>query len=301
MPPIDDLHLREDLSRHENRINVALFGLMTQDWLRKWFLEQLDLQDDAVLYPPQNTDGGLRPDLKVIAPDDGRTLAWIEVELGSDVPQADRYRRHYSEPVKTVWGRQSDGGDLSLEEVAHRLAGQPHLSPQTRVNVRHLHDQILEALEGHSKSQHRDNVSDEMLGHPLVKGLRKRLGDRLLFDLGPNEPPPPGCFRADTVGKGGFSLQVRRRDTNGTVALMSITNWNWLILPSRLKLNRCLPGHRVEVRAYLSLVSNIGCDVDVPGNNAKPRLRLDEVTDTVLRELDEWVSRMKPLATHRRA
>ena len=300
MPPIDDLHLREDLSRPENRINVALFGLMTQDWLRKWFLEQLDLQDDAVLYPPQNTDGGLRPDLKVMAPD-GRTLAWIEVELGSDVPQADRYRRHYSEPVKTVWGRQSDGGDLSLEEVADHLTGQPHLSPQTKVNVQHLHDQILEALEGHSKSQHRVNVSDEMLRHPLIKGLRKRLGDRLLFDLGPNELPPTGYFMADTVSKGGFSLKVRRRDKSGTVALMSIMNWRSLILPSRQKLSRCLPGHRVEVRAYISLVSNMGCDVEVPSDNAKPYLSLDEVTDTVLRELDEWVSCMKPLTTHRRA
>ena len=42
MPPVKDLFLSEDLSKPENRINVALFGLMTQDWFREWFPEEIE-------------------------------------------------------------------------------------------------------------------------------------------------------------------------------------------------------------------------------------------------------------------
>ena len=37
------IYIHEDLTKIENRVNVALFGMMTQDWFREWFLEKLDL------------------------------------------------------------------------------------------------------------------------------------------------------------------------------------------------------------------------------------------------------------------
>ncbi len=71
--------MNEDLSNPENRVNVALFGLMTQDWLRTWFLEQLALPTDAVIYPPVN-ERGVRPDFTVVGVD-GSKLAWIETGM----------------------------------------------------------------------------------------------------------------------------------------------------------------------------------------------------------------------------
>ena len=46
MQPNDnsDIFIYEDLTKMENRVNVALFGMMTQDWFREWFLEKLGLR-----------------------------------------------------------------------------------------------------------------------------------------------------------------------------------------------------------------------------------------------------------------
>ena len=300
MSQTDDLFLREDLGKSENRVNVALFGMMQQDWFRQWFLTKLDLPTDAVVYPPTNMNG-YRPDLKV-ASHDKSTLAWIEVELGTDESQLARYREVFSDPVKAVWGKQSDGGDLSLEEIAKHLEAYPRkdLSWQEAVNAKYLCKMIRDGLDGHKGSLGRDRVSDKMRKNRLVVVLEELLGDRLMFEFG-NQPPPIGYLKADTTAASGtnnqgFSLGVRRRDKNGTVALISIRDGKFLIFPSRTKLNSCLPGHGVEVADYMSLVISFGCDVDVEGHNAKPWIRLSDDLDTVLGELDEIAPCLQALA-----
>ena len=297
MPPVNDIYLSEDLSKPENRINVALFGLMTQDWFRDWFLNELSLQSNAIVYPPINWYGA-RPDLKVVAHDES-TLAWIEVELGTNEDQINDYRYRYSEPIKTVCGRQSNGGDLSLEEIACFLDIQQDLSKQTQVNVDYLRELIRKGLEGHTTNPGRAAVSDDMRSSPLVAGLDQRLGNRLLFDIGSGSPRV-GYLKADTTdtrSNKGFSLRVRRRDSSsGTVSLMSIKAGTQLIFPSRQKLNRCLPDRQTEVEAYLRLVSHFGCDVDILSDNANPPLRLNEVFSAVLGKIDEIASCAKALA-----
>ena len=37
MSQTDDMFVREDLGKSENRVNVALFGMIQQDWFRKCF------------------------------------------------------------------------------------------------------------------------------------------------------------------------------------------------------------------------------------------------------------------------
>ena len=296
MLPVKDLFLREDLSKPENRINVALFGLMTQGWFREWFLKKLSLPSDVVVYPPK-TYKGYRPDLKAVS--DDSTLAWIEVELGADEAQAKCYEKEYCESVKRVWGKRSDACDLSLEEIADRLDNQKDLPKQTQVNVDYLRELIREGLAGHIGSPGRATVSDDMRSGPLVAELSQRLGDRLLFDIGSGSPRV-GYLKADTTdthNNKGFSLRVRRRDSSsGTVSLMAIKAETQLIFPSRQKLNRCLPDRQSEVEAYLRLVSHFGCDVDVQGDNAKPSLRLNEILDTVLEKIDEIACCAKALA-----
>ena len=284
MGSTDDLFVKEDISKPENRVNLALFSVMQQDWFREWILNRLCLASDAVVYPPTN-DGRRRPDLKVVR--DGTRLAMIEVELGTNRVQAEDYCHQFG-TVKTIWGRREYGGNLSLEEVAEFLAGfleEPGcLSPQTRINVQHLSKLIEEGLAGHSPSGERGHVSEEMWEHSLVVALRVRLGDRLEATT---KRVGIGRLKADTVGKQGFSLKVNRRDRSGDVALLSINSARFLIFPSRQKLSRCLPNRQAEVDAYMSLVTTMGCDVDGPGENARPQLPLDPNLNAVLGRVDE--------------
>ena len=289
MGNIEELHLNEDLSKPENRVNLALFSLMQQDWFRDWVLGKLDLDVGAVVYPPRYVKG-VRPDLKVVH--NGSQLAMIEVELGRNQAQADVYRDRFG-TVKTIWGRRGSGGDLSLEEIAEFLREPRCLPAQTRINVQHLSKLIEEGLRGHSPPSDRSMVSPEMWEHSLVKALRDRLGDRLDATTGPVRV---GHFKADTIGQEGFSLSVNRRDVSGSVALVSIRSGVLLIFPSRSKLNRCLPGRPAEVNSYISLITTMGCDVDSDVDNARPGLSLDANLDAVLGRIDELARCLEALA-----
>ena len=286
---IEDIFVKEDLSKPENRVNLALFSLMQQDWFRKWILERLCLPPDAVVYPPTNVRS-LRPDLKVVA---DSCEAVIEVELGTNPGQAEVYREHFNS-VRTIWGKRESGCDLSFEEIAEFLMESRRLSPQTRINVQHLSKLIDEGLREHSSSRERREVSEGMWAHTLVVALRERLGDSL---VNTTKRVGIGRLKADTVGNEGFSLKVNRRDTSGEVALLSITAGAHLIFPSRQKLIRCLPNRRAAVDAYMSLVAAMGCDVEAPGENAHPRLPLNLNLDAVLKRVDELTGCLEALAS----
>ena len=189
---IEDIFVKEDLSKPENRVNLALFSLMQQDWFRKWILERLCLPPDAVVYPPTNVRS-LRPDLKVVA---DSCEAVIEVELGTNPGQAEVYREHFNS-VRTIWGKRESGCDLSFEEIAEFLMESRRLSPQTRINVQHLSKLIDEGLREHSSSRERREVSEGMWAHTLVVALRERLGDSL---VNTTKRVGIGRLKADTVG-----------------------------------------------------------------------------------------------------
>jgi len=273
----DDIFVNENLNHPENRINVALFGLLSHDWLKNWLLSQLGLSVDAIIYPPEN-ERGVRPDFK-IASGDGRTLAWVEVELGKDPAQVARYRELLDEPIKTIWGRKSDGADLSLEEIADYLSERctrvPTLSTQSLSQVQHLVKQIEQALGGHSSTyQRRDEVSETMRNHPLVAGLIERLGSKLRFTTG---SVPIGSLKADTNGPEGFSLRVNSRvAAQGTLSLLAISGGRpGAIFPSEVKLRRYLPSHGSQIEDYVSLLQHCGIDLSSYGENQRPTLPYD--------------------------
>ncbi len=290
----DDIFVNENLNHPENRINVALFGLLSHDWLRDWLLSQLGLPVDAIIYPPEN-QRGVRPDFK-IASGDGVTLAWVEVELGKDPAQVARYRDLLDEPIKTIWGRKSDGADLSLEEIADYLSERctrfPTLSTQSRSQVQHLVKQIEQALEGHSSSyQRRDEVSEEMRNHPLVSGLVERLGSKLMFTTG---QVPVGFLKADTNGPEGFSLRVNSRvATQGTLSLLAISGGRpGVLFPSEPKLRQYLPAHGPQIDAYVSLLQRCGIDLSSYSENQRPSLPYQYL----LNDLDELARCLVALA-----
>src|SRR5215207_9094541 len=81
LPP-PALFVNEDIAKAENRVNLALFGLMLIPAVRTWVLDQLKLPIDSTLYPPQNVGVG-RPDLVVVS-SDNIVVAWMEIELGEE-------------------------------------------------------------------------------------------------------------------------------------------------------------------------------------------------------------------------
>lgn len=135
-----------------------------------------------------------------------------------------------------------------------------------------------------------------MRQHPLIVGLNERLGDRMEFNLTKYKSPPDGCLSA-VMTDTGSSFRVRRHDDKyGTVALISVRDGEFLIFPSRTKLNCCLPDHQSEVAAYMSFVVRFGCDVDVDGYSATPRLRLSSDLAAILQEIDELARCLQALA-----
>ena len=288
MRRVEDLFLHEYLGRSENRVNVALFSLMQQRWFREWFLEKLSLQSDAIVYPPTDKNG-LRPDLKVIDPD-GRTLAWIEVELGSNARQLEDYRNTYPEEVKALWGKRSHRGDLSLEELVERIERESNLDPQIAVNSQQLADLIREALTGHTSSPGRSALSPEMRDHPLVAGLADLLGSRILYDLGGNKRPPPGYLKAnttDTPNNRGFSLRVyspKSKSPDKTLSIMSISGGRPRVyFPSLQKLQSYLPGCLREIEDYNAILCSMNLNVAKFELNGRPWLELERVCDQLER------------------
>lgn len=274
----DDLFVREDTRKPENRVNLSLFSVMQQAWFRKWFLKRLGLPVDAVVYPSTGR-GHLRPDLKVVRGES--TLAWIEVELSKDQKQFDRYRESFDEPVRSVWGTRADKGDLSLEEVAEFLSNQPDLGPQEAVNAEHLLKSVQVGLGLYSSSPDRADVSDEVWQDPLVCGLRKRLGCRLVRTT---KKVSAGYLTADTTDSPdnrGFSLRVNsRKATRGTVSVMNITGGQPAVgFPSLDWLTKYLPDHRAEIAAYAAALDDLGLDIVSYEGRRRGALPYDRVID----------------------
>lgn len=299
MVDADKLHLREDLTKNENRINVSMFGLMTQCWFRKWVLDELHLPCDSIIYPTRSEEG-FRPDFEVANPVNESVIAWIEVELRYDIGQVKKYRDKLHGPVKTIWGREVDKGDLSLERIAEfldkrRMDGD--LSPQAQVNVTHLHSLIAQGLNGYRSASKRAQVSENVKTHWFLRELSARLGTRLRFDLGKVRP---GEFKVDTVGPEGFSLRVfSQKSTSGEVSIVNRrAGRDRIRLSSRRHLRKYLPDHDAEIGAYVDMLKErIGCEIDTAAGEGV--IDRDEERERLKGNFDEFVKHLEALARSR--
>ena len=269
------IFVNEDLSRPENRINIAMFAVMVQGWFRTWLLSQLGMAGNAIIYPRTNSET-MRPDFTIEDPDTRETLGWIEVEIGRDPGQLTRYQDRFAESVKTIWGY---AGDVSLECIASRLeyeldAGT--LEPQARLSVLLLRKLIANALTEAASDSKPVRVSSTMKEHWLVQTLTNSLGDRLDFDL---KPIVPGGLKANARGKQGFSLRVFSRIASGRdVSVLNIRGGATEIgFASRAHLKRYLPDHGEAITAWCELIRRMGGEIDIAGmaqvpiRIAKPR------------------------------
>lgn len=272
-PMVDDMFIREDLTKPENRVNLALFSLMAQDWFREWFLGQLGLPENACIYPSKGC-GGKRPDFAVVDVS-GNCLAYIEVELGTDSAQVQGYEEEFDEPIKTVWGKKSHGGDLSLEEIQDKLDAQACLSPQVNLNVLHLHLLIDDGLDGHSGSSKPVNVSEKMQKTPFVSGLRGCLGEMFEFTA---KAATQGRLVANARGDDGFSLRAPSNVAGRDVSILNVQGGQKKVrFSNRSHLLKYLPDHGPEIETFEARLGELGCDLRA----ANPSLSLERAIDAV--------------------
>jgi hypothetical protein len=282
---INDIFLHEDTSKPENRINLAIFGLMAVPSFRRWMQERLGLGETAVLYPALNlSDGAGRPDFAVKNAESDATVAWIEVECYKDEEQLARFRKSCSPLlVKAIWGKREYGADLSLEEVAEHLSGLQYAEePQIRYNAEHLRQQIDEVFSGHwSGSAKPTVVSDHVRETSFVRRLVEelaRLGGGLSFDI--SGPMRPREIRANTRGKNGFSLRVYSpvapSDRSVSVLYQSGGRSD-VYFQSLAKMTQYLERRRDVLEELSTLVEQMGGDMKSIELNARTSASLAEV------------------------
>jgi len=123
---LKELHFKEDTSKPENRVNLTLFHLLMNRDVKDFIFSKLKLDPECVVYPAPNLtteefDTIDRPDFKI--EQHGQLVGYIEVELGKDDAQVEKYKNKTVDHivVYSIYGKISDGGDLSLEEIYYHL------------------------------------------------------------------------------------------------------------------------------------------------------------------------------------
>lgn len=289
------LHLKEDLSKPENRTNLALFGILNVPEVKEYIWKYLDLPIGIILPSSNLKDEEFttteRPDFKVV-PDlhSKEVLAYIEVELGpEDREQVRRYGTRKI-PIRSVVGKETyvskcKARAISLEsigEVARRV--QPSYEGSQLSASIELFLQLVQyyVTDGHfSDSGKRAPISQAMKGSFIVKGLMERLGEGAITFEGKAQP---GRFAVDTVKENGFSLRVYSRVSSArSVSLMTRTaGRREITFPSARNLEKYLPNRKDEILAYLNLIKRLGArDNDALNETERAKLPLSIVEENL--------------------
>lgn len=259
------LFVREDVNKPENRVNLALFGCLNIEAFRREFLKLLGLPASATIFPPQNVvgaGGSIRPDFCIC--DMGFVIGWIEVELGSNEQQLNRFRSELVEKVIAVWGIPAPSPSVKLREIgvlARSLGAE--MGGQQRIALKHLVGVVDDGLSGY-RGQTRTRVSEQMASSDFYAALSKLVGGIKLI----TNYNPPGFVYADTVSEKGFSIRVASpisKTSGGTVAVVSRSAGRlYLEFNSRAHLAQYLSGKQGAIEQLATLVRQWGANLDGP-------------------------------------
>jgi len=250
---MEDLFVREDISKPENRINLAIFHLMMVDEFREWFYRKLNIDRSSVIYPVTNS-GGNRPDM--IIKNGSKTTGCIEVELGSEnVSQTQTYSQHY-ERIYTISGLKSHNTDLSLEEVKDFInnVDKSSYNPQQVLSMTYL-SKLIETYIYGFESNTRTQISEKVSEHSFFKVIIDSLQDIISDSI---SKIYPGEIVIDTVKDEGFSLKVYSSlSNNKKLALISRSGGrDTIIFQSADKYKHYLSDKPEEVIKWIEFVDN---------------------------------------------
>lgn len=283
-----EFHFKEDTSKPENRVNLSLFHLLMIDGVRQYIFGKLQLDRDCVVYPAPNLvteefDIDDRPDFKIEK--GGKLVGYIEVELGRDVAQVNKYNQKTADHIRvySIFGKISDGGNLSLEEIYYYL--KDNQDKFIRIAQDYWSLKLLLKLidyyviEGNFNSGNkRVPISGAMRNTYIIRALYEKIGEQHILDK-ESDRPEKGKLLLNTVGEGGFSLRVfARNSTSGTFSLMWRTGGrNTIYFPAHVKMKKYI-ANKQFVDDYTNLLFAMGCtDIKEIGERQSTSLSISKV------------------------
>lgn len=219
---MNDIFVNEDISKPENRVNLALFHLQMIPEFHDWFCDKLKISTASIIYPVQNVGSG-RPDYVVKI--GNNTIGYIEVELGGEnASQLNNYNFMLKgHKVFSITGFPTGKEDLSLQEISKYITKLIFEIPNTqaKISLQYL-SKLIDNFINPSTQNSRQPVSDKVLANPFVNEFLESL---VAYKPGTNiTKPTPGYYYIDTVQTEGFSFRVySRKSTSRSLSLLSIS------------------------------------------------------------------------------
>jgi hypothetical protein len=255
-----DIFVKEDISKPENRVNLALFHLQADENFHRWFCDKLGIPASSVIYPIRNSEGN-RPDYAV--KNNGEIIGYVEVELGDENrSQISSYKEKYEKngvKIFSVTGKSYHNSDLSLEEIAEYFKKnlRNFANPQKELSALYF-IKLVETYSTHASSNPRIPISEEMRNHSFVKKLLGALAD--VEFLEGKKRGRRGVAVINTVGEKGFSFRVySEKAQDKTLSLFWIKGGENLLTfqKNNVKYEQYL-GHKPKeiVEKWLDFISN---------------------------------------------
>lgn len=288
---MDIIHIHEDTSKPENRVNLTLFHLLMIDEVNVFIKNKLNISEDSVIYPSPNLsveefDVCGRPDFLIKS--NNQTIGYIEVELGrEDSEQITRYRRNENVTVYSIVGKKDyNEGNLTLDEIYDFIEG---------IKIRYLNTQKYYSVQLFQKLIeyyiHQNNfklgykpviLSDKMRSSFIVDYFYKYFGEEKILE---NEKAEPGKIMFNTRGENGFSLRVYSKESkvDKSLSLMNRSGGRHEInFPSKIKLYKYLPYSKNEVDNYINFIASLGArDILTNGEKGFAHLPLNVVEKNI--------------------
>lgn len=268
------IHSNEDMSKPENRTNLAFFSTLMIPEIHSFVCDRLELPKDVTIFPSPNlvteeSGSTVRPDFKITKSYPGRAIGYLEIELGKeDGAQVQKYNKELGVPVYSIVGKKSyrqngRSGDLSLEEIYYwalkviesRLNSQQHASLDLFCTLvkRYVIDGNFHA------SNKRCDISEEISNSPLMRKVYSYFGEPTILR---NARIERGKILLNTISENGFSLRVYcTQSRNKTFSLMCRTAGKKEIeFPSLCKLRKYFPSKKRDTEFLAGIIAQLGAD-----------------------------------------
>jgi len=278
---MNDMFVREDISKPENRINLAIFHLLMIDEFREWIFNKLNIDVNSTVYPVTNS-GGNRPDM--IIKNGEKVIGCIEVEIGNEnVSQTLAYSKCYDR-VFTISGLKRHNSDLSLEHVKDFInaAERSKFNSQQILSLNYLSKLIDSYIYGFDTNS-RTQISEKVSGHPFFNKIIKELSDLISGDF---SKIYPGQIGIDTVKDEGLSLKVYSRlSNNNKLALISRSGGrDTIIFQSALKYRKYLSNKPEAVERWIEFVDGqLNGDIKTLDENKRVSIPIDKIDNENLK------------------
>lgn len=293
----NDIFVNEDISKPENRMNLAIFHLQMLQEFHKWFCNKLGIPISSVIYPIENVSGN-RPDF--IIKDDRKIIGYVEVELGDENKhQLSTYKEKILKDgikIYSISSRTYHKSDLSLDEIVEYFErlNKSELSEQQKLSIIYL-QKIIYNYSNNTKMNKRDFVSDKMLSNIFVSEFLSYLKEFApTYGL---SRAVQGSYFIDTVGENGFSFRVfsqKSKVASKSLSILSITNNRDFVLFQSAEKYRTYLAHKknVDVGGFIDFIENkLQANIGALGINSRMEVPLFKVRDYI----QELVEVIKPL------